>query len=135
MKFQYCIILLLLVASCGNSDCPPVQDNTILSENAPESAVYQAEIQRLVSENAGEVHFYFDRRETVGEKTFLTLDCFSKNFCGKLFLLVEQEDALSSRLQNRSGYSGAKLSGLEVAPIEVEGEKTLVYRSMKKIID
>ena len=130
MKNTWLLFLFLffgLVACQNEFGCPNHQDNEILTDNLPDSEAYQHELARLISEDEHEVNYYFVKRE----KGFLVVNAYGWGYCGKLHLLMKKEDDFSKKLQNGSGYGGAKLRGLKVKYLN----KRLVYQSLSAIID
>ena len=59
------------------------------------------------------------------------VNAYGWGYCGKLHMLMEKEDDFSNKLQNDSGYGGARLKGLKVKYLN----KRLVYQSLSAIID
>lgn len=127
-KVFFLLLPFLLLASCQNQlGCPDIQDNTILTNNPPDSKEYQTELVRLISTDEREVNYYFEKRK----EDVLILNAYGWGYCGQLSLQINQEDEFSKKLQNEGGWRGAKLKGLEV---ELIGGQ-LSYKGMEGVLD
>ena len=124
------------LVACDQPGCPPgTQANTILSQSPVDSEEYQQELQRLVTLNPEEVDYYFEKRIEISGRNYLALNCYGDEFCGELWLLVEKEDQWSERLQNVSGYRGAKLKGLVFRISPLNDPRELVFEKVESILD
>ena len=122
----------VLVCGCSNELCPENQTNEILSNSKPQEDSYQKELARLIRVQPDLVLYYFEERILKDSKSFMILKTIGPDFCGKLHVWVPDEDEHSNKLQNKSGYSGSGLKGLQ---LNFNDLGLPVYESMKGISD
>lgn len=133
--FHFFTVSALFFCSCNQPGCPETQTNPILSQSPIDSQEYQQELRRLVSMQPNAVDFYFEKRIASEEGEYLALNCYGDGFCGEFWVMVVKDDELSSKLQNNAGYRGAKLEGLEINELEMNGRRELAYIGMRGILD
>ena len=101
MRFKAVSVLILSAFwACDQPNCPATQANPVLSANTPEQPVYQQELRRLVDLNADQTRYFFESRSTVDGRDYLALNCYGPDFCGRLYVVLDVEDAQSLKLQN-----------------------------------
>jgi len=96
--------------------------------------VYQEELYRLIVENP-DVDYYFEMREEIFGQSYLVINAFGDAFCGKLCLMIPEEDATSSILKDSAEYQGAQLIGLRYNKHKTDYGSALVYDSIEYIVD
>lgn len=91
--------------------CRAANTDKTLQKGEAKEPTYQNVLMAIIEQSGLEkVRYYFDRR---GAKGRIVLRCEGPDFCGWLFVEVPVEDAISSLLQNESGYSGAEVEKFE----------------------
>lgn len=103
-----------------------------MSANTPEQPVYQQELRRLVDLNPEQTRYFFDARSSRDGRDYLALNCYGPDFCGRLYVLLDEEDAQSLKLQNNAGWRGAELKGLQLRALP-NGQ--LAYAGLHHLVD
>jgi len=125
--------ILLLFSSCQEKGCYATNNNAILASNVYSSKAYQAELYRLIKESP-EVDYYFEMREEILGQTYLVVNAYGDAFCGKLCLIISEEEAKKILVDKR--YQGAQLIGLRYKKQKADyGWSTLVYDSMEYMVN
>jgi len=125
--------ILLLFSSCQDKGCCTTNNNAILASNIYSSKAYQAELYRLIKESP-EVDYYFEMREEILGQTYLVVNAYGDAFCGKLCLIISEEEAKKILVDKR--YQGAQLIGLRYKKQKADyGWSTLVYDSMEYMVN
>ncbi|RMB56529.1 hypothetical protein EAX61_14060 [Dokdonia sinensis] len=125
---------VLLLCSCKEESCYKSQHNEVLGANQYNTKVYQAELYRLIKESS-EVDYYFETREEIMGQIFLVVNAYGDAFCGKLCLVISEEDAQQMHLDENKGYRGAQLIGLRFRESKTDYGATLVYEALEYIVD
>ncbi len=128
------MVVLLLLSSCQESGCHKSQRNQILGKNQYNSKEYQAELYRLIKESP-DVDYYYEMREEIFGQNYLVVSAYGDAFCGKLCIIISEEDARSIKLQDSAGYQGAQLIGLRYKEHKTDYGSALVYDSLEYIVD
>ena len=128
------MVVLLLLSSCQESSCHKSQRNQILGKNEYNSKAYQTELYRLIKESK-DVDYYFEMREEIFGQIYLVVNAYGDAFCGKLCLILPEEDVSSMKLQDSAGYQGAQLIGLRYKEHKTDYGSALVYDSLEYIVD
>ncbi len=128
------MVILLLLSSCQESGCYRSQRNQILGKNEYNSRVYQEELYRLITESS-DVDYYFEMREEIFGQSYLVINAYGDAFCGKLCLVIPEEDAAIVKLKDTAGYQGAQLIGLRYKKHKTDYGSALVYDSLEYIVD
>lgn len=129
------LAMLFLCTSCQEENCQKTQRNSILSQNMYNSKAYQAELYRLIKESEG-VDYYYEMREEIFGQSYLVVNAYGDAFCGKLCLVISEEDASRIEVDKSKGYQGAQLIGLKYKNTKnTSGLSNLVYDSMEYIVN
>lgn len=129
------VIVMFFLTSCQKEGCHKTQRNPILASNLYSSKPYQAELYRLIKESP-EVDYYYEMREEIFGQTYLVVSAYGDAFCGKLCLVISEEDAARIEIDKTKGYQGAQLIGLKYKKHKTSyGWSTLVYDSMEYIVN
>ena len=129
------LILLFVFFSCQNENCHKTQRNPILASNAYNSKAYQSELYKLIKESP-EVDYYFEMREEIFGQQYLVVTAYGNAFCGKLCLVISEENAQKIDLDQARGAKGSQLIGLKYTEHKTDyGWSALVYGSMEYSID
>lgn len=129
------MIGMLFLTSCQEKGCHNTQRNPILAANLYNSKAYQAELYRLIKESP-EVDYYYEMREEIFGQNYLVVNAYGDAFCGKLCLVISEEDALRIEIDKTKGYQGAQLIGLKYKKHKTDyGWTALVYDSIEYIVD
>ncbi|WP_298329328.1 hypothetical protein [uncultured Dokdonia sp.] len=129
------IIVLCFLCSCQEENCQSAQRNHILAANSYNSKEYQAELYRLIKESP-EVDYYYEMREEIFGQHYLVVTAYGNAFCGKLCLVISEEDANHIEIDKTKGYQGAQLIGLKFNKQKADyGWSALVYDSVEYIVD
>lgn len=123
-----------LLCSCQEKSCYKSQHNQVLGANQYNSKAYQAELYRLIKESP-EVDYYFETREEIMGQIFLVVNAYGDAFCGKLCLVISEDDARQMELDANKGYRGAQLIGLRFRESKTDFGATLVYEALEYIVD
>ncbi|MFT5892518.1 MAG: hypothetical protein ACI9Y7_002628 [Dokdonia sp.] len=134
ITFVGMVVLLLLSSSCQESGCYKSQRNQILGKNEYNSKVYQEELYRLIIESS-DVDYYFEMREEIFGQSYLVINAFGDAFCGKLCLMIPEEDTTSITLKDSAEFQGAQLIGLRYNKHKTDYGSALVYDSVEYIVD
>lgn len=126
--------MLLLIVSCQKEGCHRSQENEILAEHPYNTRAYQNELYQLIKESQ-QVDYYFETREEIMGQTFLVVQAYGDAFCGKLCLVISEEDAKSIKLDKNKGYQGAQLVGLRYKEHTTYYGKTLVYDTLEYVVE
>jgi len=126
-------MVVLLLFSCQESNCHRSQLNPILGKNQYNSAAYQAELYRLIKESP-RVDYYFEMREEFFGQNYIVVSAYGDAFCGKLCLLIAEEDMARIKLASTKEASGAQLIGLRYAKKDTDYGATLVYQDLEYIV-
>lgn len=127
-------LTLLTVLSCetgsGNhiDACIESNSNETLRSDNYEDVMYQNVLLAMLEVNLGKVKYYFENRNKANQ---IVLKAEGPDFCGFLLVEVKDEDDISSKLQNKSGYSGAEVEKFEFTQ---EGDQAYWFRA-GRIID
>lgn len=127
-------VLMLCVSSCTNKDRITSRRNKVLSTFPYNSTEYQAELYKLIKEHP-DVDYYFEMREELEGQHYLVVNAYGDAFCGKLCLMIHEDDIASVQLQSETGYHGAQLIGLRFTQDKSLLGNTLVYQSLEYIVD
>ncbi len=130
------VVIVVLLASCAQKkECHNTQRNPILASNIYSSKAYQAELYRLIKESP-DVDYYYEMREEIFGEVYLVVSAYGEAFCGKLCLVISEEDASRITIDPSRGYQGAQLIGLKYKKGEATyGLSNLVYDSMEYLVD
>ena len=129
------MIVLCFLCSCQEENCQSTQRNHILAANSYNSKEYQAELYRLIKEST-EVDYYYEMREEIFGQHYLVVTAYGNAFCGKLCLVISEEDANHIEIDKTKGYKGAQLIGLKYNKQKADyGWSALVYDSVEYIVD
>lgn len=130
------VVIVVLLASCAQKkECHNTQRNPILASNLYTSKAYQAELYRLIKESS-DVDYYYEMREEILGQVYLVVSAYGDAFCGKLCLIISEEDASRITIDARKGYQGAQLIGLRYKKKETTyAFSGLVYDSMEYVVD
>lgn len=100
-------------SSQSNSDLDPCvtgNKDEVLKTGDINNPSYQNVMLAFMELNGQKVRYYFDRRNDANQ---IILKAKGPDFCGYLLVEVKEEDAISSKLRNNSGYSGAEVEKFE----------------------
>ena len=128
------MVILFVFASCQKGNCHRSQRNAILGKNQYNSKEYQNELYRLIKESP-EVDYYFEMREQFFGQEYLVVSAYGDAFCGKLCLVIREEDAVRVTFDSLKGYQGSQLIGLSYIQTKTDYGSTLVFNSVEYIID
>jgi len=134
VRFAVWGILVLCVVSCTNTDCISSRRNKVLSTFPYNTTEYQAELYTLIKEHP-DVDYYFEMREEIAGQNYLVVNAYGDAFCGKLCLMIHEDDVASVKLQSQTAYQGAQLIGLRFAKRKTSLGDALVYQSLEYIVD
>ena len=123
----------LMLFSCQESNCHRSQLNPILGKNDYNTAAYQLELYRLIKESS-EVDYYFEMREEFFGQNYIVVSAYGDAFCGKLCLLIAEEDMEHIKLSPTEDASGAQLIGLRYAKKETDYGATFVYQDLEYVV-
>lgn len=126
-------LVSLLIFSCQESNCHRSQRNPILGKNEYNSAQYQLELYRLITESP-EVDYYFEMQEEFFGQQYIVVSAYGDAFCGKLCLLIAKKDMELIKLSNSKVAVGAQLIGLRYAKKETDYGATLVYQDLEYVV-
>lgn len=127
-------ILLLSISmfSCSSNntveECLASNTNDILLKGEFDRPEYQNVMLANIEVYSQKVHYFFHRRNEHGQ---IVLKAVGPDFCGYLNVDVEKEDAITEKLQNNSGYSGAELEKFQF----VQDGEMAIWESAGDIID
>ncbi|WP_162533590.1 hypothetical protein [Dokdonia sp. Dokd-P16] len=129
------MIVLCFLCSCQEENCQSTQRNHILAANSYNSKEYQAELYRLIKESP-EVDYYYEMREEIFGQHYLVVAAYGNAFCGKLCMVISEEDANHIEIDKTKGYQGAQLIGLKYNKQKADyGWSALVYDSVEYIVN
>ena len=138
MDTRICLMILglgIVLVSCQKQDCHRSQRNPILSSYNYNTKAYQEELYRLIKESP-DVDYYFEERQEIFGQIYLVVSAYGDAFCGKLALVISEEEARKIPLDKTKGYQGAQLIGLSYTRRASNyGWSTLVYDSLEYIVD
>ncbi len=134
ITFVGMVVLLLLSSSCQESGCYKSQRNQILGKNEYNSKAYQEELYRLIKESS-DVDYYFEMREEIFGQRYLVINAFGDAFCGKLCLMIPEENGTDIALKDSAEFQGAQLIGLRYNRHKTDYGSALVYDSVEYIVD
>ena len=123
----------LMLFSCQESNCHRSQLNPILGKNDYNTAAYQLELYRLIKEST-EVDYYFEMREEFFGQNYIVVSAYGDAFCGKLCLLIAEEDMEHIKLSPTKDVSGAQLIGLRYTKKETDYGATFVYQDLEYVV-
>lgn len=132
---RYFLIPVLLLAACGQPDCPKNSDIDGLGKYTPESDRYQRNLRQMVQNHPDDVAYYFERRDTLDGRPYLVVNCYGDGFCGQMRVRVDQNEGSAVVLQNNRGYRGARLDGFAWILQSADNREEAVYAGLRKIID
>lgn len=122
-------------SSCQEEGCHKTQRNPILASHSYNSKAYQAELYRLIKESP-DVDYYYEMREEIFGQDYLIVNAYGNAFCGKLCLVISQEDVSSIALDVSRGAEGAQIIGLSYREHETSfGWSALVYDSIEYVVN
>ena len=135
INLLWVVVVVLLVSCAQKKECHNTQRNPILASNIYSSKAYQAELYRLIKESP-DVDYYYEMREEIFGQVYLVVSAYGDAFCGKLCLVISEEDASHIAIDASKGYQGAQLIGLKYKRKETAyALSSLVYDSMEYIVD
>lgn len=127
-------MVLLVLSSCQESSCYKSEHNRILGTHAVNSTAYQTELYRLIKESS-EVDYYFEMYEEILGQTYLIVNAYGDAFCGKLCLVIPEDEIPSLARQADPDKQGAQLIGLRYSQRNTELGNALVYDSLEYIVE
>lgn len=133
LRITFVGMVILLLLSCQESNCHRSQGNPILGKNEYNSAAYQLELYRLIKESPS-VDYYFEMREEFFGQQYIVVSAYGDAFCGKLCLLIAEEDMKRIKFSDSKKASGAQLIGLRYAKQETDYGATLVYQDVAYVV-
>ncbi|WGK65561.1 hypothetical protein [Croceiramulus getboli] len=133
--YRWIIVLFTIVLSaCSNSPCRKSKYNEVLSSETYNSKAYQEELYQLIKTDP-EVTFYYETKEEIMGQEFLVVNAYGDAFCGKLCLLIPQEDQIRNTLKSTRKNTGAQLVGLRFQRKETGYGPVTVLQSVEYIVD
>jgi len=125
----------LILSYCNQPGCNN-KSNEILSKKDKNSWAYQLELMRLIKQHSNEIDYYFERRAEISGLSFIVMTCYGPDFCGELKTKFVPKNLESIKLQNNSGYHGAKLIGVVLSTVNLEdGHEVFAFEKLERIID
>jgi len=122
------------MASCADEGCYKSQRNQILGANQYHSREYQSELYRLITESP-DVDYYFEIKEEIMGQNFLVVNAYGDAFCGKLCLIIPEEDLPSLPWPSSPDASGSQLIGLKFRPSPSRDGGALVYDGVSYVVE
>lgn len=127
-------VVMVCIVSCKQKNCTSSSHNQILSKYTYNSAEYQVEMYALIKQHP-DVDYYFEMREEIAGQNYLVVNAYGNAFCGKLRLVIYENDVHHVKSIVGKEEQGAQLIGLRFAKHKTAMGDALVYQSLEYIVD
>lgn len=133
LRITFVGMVVLLCLSCQESNCHRSQVNPILGKYEYNTKAYQLELYKLIKESP-EVDYYFEMREEFFGQSYIVVSAYGDAFCGKLCLLIAEDDMEQFDLAQGERSNGAQLIGLRYSKKETDYGATFVYQDVEYVV-
>lgn len=119
------------------SSCKSTNTNNIFATLDPSSIQYKKElIRQFLDKGTENLTFNFEGLTTIADKDYMKVDISGSGIQAQSLVLINNWNKLEDIKRTKGmGYHGAELKDLQLDILNTNGEPTLVYHDLAKIID
>jgi hypothetical protein len=127
-------VFCLFINSCSMPECRNI--NPVFENFTPESPTYKKELAKQIrSIGSHNVSYWHDKYLMKGTAEYIVVNVQGKDLCATLEIQVADWRKINSMRQEASGYSGAKLVGLDFEIVEDSTGAAFLFRDVDRIVD